>query len=801
MGLINLKTDLKSLRYGKDRIDGGDSGQPYIKTKIPDDISPYIGTQDYINRGGINVVRDSATDILRLGKMFISTKSPNGIFFTTKQLLLSRTANRTQTSGILNEGIYTPLNTLAQAGVVAFGGHLNKQGLNPFTETGAYSNNNNLYGVRIKSTQPITENRLVLLYSGSFVENKSYDLNGIKLNDGQNVLTYVGGPGSILGFGKTGIRYINAINRTGVNNYQAKAPEYKDYFYGTGYQTSIAPDVYRERLNSTGSNTIKSKFEQYAIGNDFENYKYENAYQSQDETGKLNPLFTTNKLYFYGKGYQTSVSPNTQLLNELLISGSLTLKGYYEAFAKESGILDYEYNNEYQTQAQTGKLNPLFVDNPGYFFGTSGSVFVPGDYLRSLSSIDNKGVSGKYSRLTNVKVPNNFNPEGQLVDNYNNSVYEVATEGNTWPKNSPLIYDNNTFTYTQQDIINTNINPPSAPKSSPKTQDFRKVLREKLGVTTEQGKAATDSGATSLSLSYNVAQNQTIEGRVRLGDPGARSNKSYASYADGVIDVSSGKSPYPNYNIPGLGTPVSSSAGLDRINSIPLYRSENVTTDLEVNDLCKFRIAIIDNNSPNFKNFIHFRAYLDNISDSYNATWNNFQYLGRGENFYTYGGFTRTISLGWTVVAQSKQELIPMYKKLNYLASTLAPDYSPIVNGAGGYMRGTLCQLTIGGYLYEQPGFITSLTYDISSETTWEIGVGTEFDTGNGATTIQGDSSVKELPHMIKVTGFSFTPIQKFLPRSQANNYGGAGFVQTYGPERYISLANGVGADKNNYDS
>jgi len=123
MGLINLKTDLKSLRYGKDRIDGGDSGQPYIKTKIPDDISPYIGTQDYINRGGINVVRDSATDILRLGKMFISTKSPNGIFFTTKQLLLSRTANRTQTSGILNEGIYTPLNTLAQAGVVAFGGH------------------------------------------------------------------------------------------------------------------------------------------------------------------------------------------------------------------------------------------------------------------------------------------------------------------------------------------------------------------------------------------------------------------------------------------------------------------------------------------------------------------------------------------------------------------------------------------------------------------------------------------------------------------------------------------------------
>jgi hypothetical protein len=63
------------------------------------------------------------------------------LLFIAKQQLLSRTAVRTQTSGILNEGIYSPLNTLAQAGVSAFGGHLNKQGINPFSQTGAYSNN------------------------------------------------------------------------------------------------------------------------------------------------------------------------------------------------------------------------------------------------------------------------------------------------------------------------------------------------------------------------------------------------------------------------------------------------------------------------------------------------------------------------------------------------------------------------------------------------------------------------------------------------------------------------------------
>ncbi len=98
---------------------------------------------------------------------------------------------------------------------------------------------------------------------------------------------------------------------------------------------------------------------------------------------------------------------------------------------------------------------------------------------------------------------------------------------------------------------------------------------------------------------------------------------------------------------------------------------------------------------------------------------------------------------------QSKQELIPMYKKLNYLASSLTPDYSP-----QGYMRGNLAQLTVGGYLYEQPGIITSLTYDIQEDTPWELGINTEGGS---------DGTVKEMPHIIRVSGFNFIPIQNFI--------------------------------------
>jgi hypothetical protein len=68
----------------------------------------------------------------------------------------------------------------------------------------------------------------------------------------------------------------------------------------------------------------------------------------------------------------------------------------------------------------------------------------------------------------------------------------------------------------------------------------------------------------------------------------------------------------------------------------------------------------------------------------------------------------------------------------------------------------------------------------MSEETPWEIGIN---DSGSF------DSSVKELPHMIKVTGFNFTPIHTFAPRKQLGTSGN-------GNQRYIALKAGT----TNYD-
>jgi hypothetical protein len=76
-------------------------------------------------------------------------------------------------------------------------------------------------------------------------------------------------------------------------------------------------------------------------------------------------------------------------------------------------------------------------------------------------------------------------------------------------------------------------------------------------------------------------------------------------------------------------------------------------------------------------------------------------------------------------------------------------------------MCGNIAYITLGDYIYDQPGIITSLTYDIPEESPWEINRDTTFVSGSAVS-----GTARQLPHMIKVT-LNFTPIQKFRPSKQ----------------------------------
>ena len=318
-------------------------------------------------------------------------------------------------------------------------------------------------------------------------------------------------------------------------------------------------------------------------------------------------------------------------------------------------------------------------------------------------------------------------------------------------------------TLSQEELSNQKIS-----RTQTHIQDFRAIKRKSLGSPATQ--EHNNSGALSKSLDYSSVNNR-IETRLNLGDPGNPS-----------IDRS-------NYSSPGEAKGI----GVDKINNMYLYRSEIVTTDFEKNDLVKFRIAVIDPDEPKKKTFVHFRSYIKGITDSFNSEWSDFKYLGRGEKFYNYQGFNRTLSLNWTVFAQSKPELTTMYQKLNYLASSLAPNYSD-----AGFMRGNIHQLTIGGYVYEYPGIITSLTYTTPDDSTWEIAIPSERTVANqdaGTSQITEDTGVKELAHRIEVQ-MNFTPINNFLPQI-VKDINGAGNID----ERFLSLTADSGKTNSLYNN
>lgn len=222
-------------------------------------------------------------------------------------------------------------------------------------------------------------------------------------------------------------------------------------------------------------------------------------------------------------------------------------------------------------------------------------------------------------------------------------------------------------------------------------------------------------------------------------------------------------------------TPNAKLPGVDKINIKKLYSSAESFNPQD--DLIKFYIGVVDNNDPAKRTYIQFRAYITGLTDNYGAAWNEVEYPGRGEKFFKYGGFTRDIGFGFKVHVGSRAELFPMYNKLNYLASIMAPDYSN-----PGFMRGNIVTLTVGDWINETYGIITGLSYSVPDDATWDIA---RKDDGF----VDPDSA--ELPTIIDVNSFSFKPIHNFVPRTIRN---------LDDPEsKFISLgsdAKGYGADK-----
>lgn len=205
------------------------------------------------------------------------------------------------------------------------------------------------------------------------------------------------------------------------------------------------------------------------------------------------------------------------------------------------------------------------------------------------------------------------------------------------------------------------------------------------------------------------------------------------------------------------GKPIDYTIGVasDELNMLMPKIQNNIDIDpwseLGYKDSIKLGFECLSNDNTSKSTALLFRALLTNgFTDNNSAVLNPLRYMGRGEEFFTYQGFTRAISFSFKIAALSRNELKPLYNKLNYLISQVYPDYS----SNSGIMRAPIVKVTLGDYLYRVPGFLESVNVTVDNSTSWEIN-------------LENSTNVQELPHVLEVQ-ISFKPIHDILPERSA---------------------------------
>ena len=550
---------------------------------------------------------------------------------------------------------------------------------------------------------------------------------------------------------------------SGVGNFQQTSLPYSDDLLGGGYsgqpyiQVGINPDLQYSLFDDglIRGGVINSAL---SIGRDVTRLV---KFFGDTKNGGKGALFLTKQF-----GLQLS-NPRFELL-----AGS---NG--SSVESENGNANITYNRVYNpldviTNAATSPLG-LHYDQNGIFFGQRpyGGNLSNGE---SGTATLNKGFFDQGNPLANRLVSYYYNISGidasalssTYLQEYNggpDSVYGlgktiIQTTPNTYGKDATTDYDKllvdnggaygNFFTY--QEINNFNVawtnrfnsdNTLLNSNYNVDFKDFRYLNNPNIGITDYPHYNIENRIGTSTNI--NPAYKNNI----------GTNNSSFQNNIGNVDSINT-------INILPASTFYNTSKGAKTLSTDVIENFQNGEAYKEklsgyfARDIIKFRIEVNNNDKPGSKNneVLAFRAYIDTMDDDFEAKWNEYRYMGRGEPFYVYEGFTRDISLTFTVFAHTAYEMAPLWNKMNYLMSSLAPDYNKQL-----LMRGNYHYLTIGDYIYRQPGIITSLRLSNFFDNNWELGLNEPEGLGI-------DTDQYELPKSFKVA-LNFKPIHTFVPR------------------------------------
>ena len=148
-----------------------------------------------------------------------------------------------------------------------------------------------------------------------------------------------------------------------------------------------------------------------------------------------------------------------------------------------------------------------------------------------------------------------------------------------------------------------------------------------------------------------------------------------------------------------------------------------------------------------------FRAHITNLDDSFTANWSPVTMIGRADPNYTYTGMTRDVSVSFDIYATDRDEVKPIWRKLNALAGYTAPTYDPeSIAMIAPWMR-----ITIGDLFVQQPVTLTSVSYTFGMDAPWEIN-------------IEEDPTMMQVPLKIGVS-LQFNMIGDYMPQKGGRFY------------------------------
>ena len=180
------------------------------------------------------------------------------------------------------------------------------------------------------------------------------------------------------------------------------------------------------------------------------------------------------------------------------------------------------------------------------------------------------------------------------------------------------------------------------------------------------------------------------------------------------------------------------------------------------------------------KKYIPFRAFINSMSDQFDATWNDVNYLGRADAVQIYGGFARSFSIDFTAHALGIEELHPMWQRINHLCGLTKPAAytSPGANSSSSFIVPPMIKFNLGDIYKNQRAVITSVSVTLPNEGQWELH-NNEYTAGKDKYDYLNKSvkrdNVKSAKYPTEVTlSVSMKFLEKRLPKTENRHFGDA---------------------------